>query len=265
MDTRIKRVYQCEDSVDGIFTGIYNAWESRYGHRLIEIREVHSGEEFSNIELFTEYIDVAADSKKAAKVAESIRRKISDYAYEAVVKSALCSRKGKADAIYRFLQLGFHQGAKVMEQLSHPYVLPLFEMDRRVSSEVHNYHQFIRFRELENQILAARFRPENNIISLVAPHFADRFPEENWMLYDEGRRSAVFHRKGYSWILAEEQAFDLEQLNNYSDREESMQRFWKVFVDTIGIKERTNEKLQYNMLPNRYREFMNEVPFKSGK
>ena len=40
-------------------------------------------------------------------------------------------------------------------------------------------------------------------------------------------------------------------------------KLFKRFVDSIAIKERENEKLRLNMLPNRYREFMPEVEYKS--
>ena len=32
-----KVVFQCEDSTDGIFTGIYDAWDSRVGHRNVKL------------------------------------------------------------------------------------------------------------------------------------------------------------------------------------------------------------------------------------
>lgn len=260
-----KRVYQCEDTPDGIFSAIYDAWASRYGHKYIEIRENIPGEDFHDMELFTEYINVPADSNKAGKVAESIRSKISEDAYETVMKSTLSFKRGKADAIYRFLQLGFHAGGTVMEQLSHPYVFPLFEMERRINFEVQHYYGFLRFCELENHILAAKIRPENHILSLLAEHFADRFPEENWMIYDAGRRAAAFHAKGYPWIMADQREIDTELLEHYSEGEKDMQAFWQAFVDAIGIKDRYNEKLQYQMMPNRFREFLREVPYKPRK
>gem|GEM_PF-5421032 len=30
-------IFLCEDSIDGIFTGIYDAWASRYGHKNIKL------------------------------------------------------------------------------------------------------------------------------------------------------------------------------------------------------------------------------------
>ncbi|MFA9466019.1 MAG: TIGR03915 family putative DNA repair protein [Velocimicrobium sp.] len=256
---KLKRVYQCDGTVDGIFTAIYEAWESRYGHADIMIAETTPDME---LELFTEYINIRTDEKKASKVADSIQRKISMYAYELVIKSALSNQAKRSDAIYRFLQLGFAAGSSVSCQLSHPYVTPIFEMERRVNNEMHHYMEFVRFSELENAILLSRIRPENNIITLIAPHFEDRLPEENWMIYDERRSIAAIHRKRYPWILVDGNELNIEEMKHFSGAELDMQLFWKTFVDTIAIKDRSNKKLQSQLLPNRYREFMREVPYK---
>ena len=42
-------VFLCEDSPEGIFTGVYDAWESRLGHNNISL-QIHTGEE--NYDLF---------------------------------------------------------------------------------------------------------------------------------------------------------------------------------------------------------------------
>ena len=44
-------VFECEDSSDGIFTGIYDAWASRLGHANVwlQLQGMHT------LELFTQY------------------------------------------------------------------------------------------------------------------------------------------------------------------------------------------------------------------
>lgn len=259
---RQKRVYLCDGSVDGIFTAIYEAFASRYGHADIAIAEADTG---SNLELFTEYIEIVSDEEKARKVAESIKSKISLRAYEAVIKSALSKYKGKSDAVYRFLQVGYQARAAVLDQLSHPYVFPVFEIERNVNNETHHYLEFVRFSELKSGILVSKIRPENDVLSLIAPHFADRLPEENWIIYDQGRNTAALHRKDFPWMLADGSGIDQRELEEFSEEEHRMQLFWQTFVDTIAIRERANGKLQSQFLPDRYREFMREVPYKKGR
>ena len=59
--------YICENSIDGILTGVYNAYADKHS-----LREIHlTIREPENLSLFTQYIPVETDSKKAAKVAHT--------------------------------------------------------------------------------------------------------------------------------------------------------------------------------------------------
>lgn len=252
-------VYLCDGTPDGIFTGIYDAWESRLGHKKLRLA---IEDEYLEPELFCEYRRVLVDGEKALKVARSIERKLGREAYELVYRSALSGKQGRADDIYRFLLLGFSVGSSVLEQLSHPYVRPLFERNRNVGREYQHYKGFLRFSELANGILFAEIRPANHLLPLLGEHFSDRFSGENWIIYEAGRKQAAFHAKGVPFVFMEalEKEELLEKLGvwEFSEKEEELQKLWQEFVDTIGIKERKNEKLQKQLLPLRYREFMRE-------
>jgi probable DNA metabolism protein len=255
------RVYVCEDSIDGIFTGIYQGWASKYGHEHIRMVEE---ENLGDIELFCDYIIVKSDRDMVMKVARSIKEKISAEAYALVCRSAMSGTVGRADAIYRFLLLGFSMGGAVTENFSHPLVYPLFKMDRNVNNEVHHYLGFLRFSQLKNTVLFARISPVNNIITLIADHFAERLADENWLIYDVNKQTAVIHKRASQWIFTDARDLNLSIIEDYSDEEEKIQLLWQKFVDTIPIESRLNKKLQSQLLPNRYRAFMREVPYKDN-
>lgn len=253
-----KHLYICENSTTGIFTGIYDAWASRYGHENNRILV----EEPENYEFFTKMIYVEPDWEKAEKVKRSIRQKISNDAYITVYHASISQDKEKADVIYRFLILGFAMGKGVMEYLSNPYVSHLYKMELNTKNELFHYEGFLRFVKMGNQILFGRFRPKNDIIFFIADHFADRLPGENWLIYDEGRKKAVVHKAYGRWFVLEKYEINLEKDMNQLEEEDEFLNLWKHFVDSIAIRERTNEKLQLNMMPNRFREFMPEVEYK---
>lgn len=251
-----KKVYICEDSIDGIFTAIYKAWESKAGHNNIKII-VHG--ELQNYELFSEYIEIDTIYELANKVGIAIRNKISEEAYQLCIKAALCEKKEKADNIYRFLLLGFSYGKSVCKAIHDPLVSPIFEMSRNVERESMHYKGFLRFFELKNHILIGEIIPKNDILTLLAPHFSDRFFEENFLILDEKRKKSVVHYAGKGWILTSTDILDREMLEQYTEKELAMQQLWKLFVDTIAIKERKNIPLQMQMLPKKYRKFMKEL------
>ncbi|ROR26366.1 putative DNA metabolism protein [Mobilisporobacter senegalensis] len=250
-----KKIFMCEDSVDGIFTAIYDAWDSRYGHDNVRIQV--QGEEME-LELFSEYIDVGPDEEKIRKVARSIKEKISEEAFDMVCKAAWSHEKNKGDVIYRFLILGFHIGSKVINLHSNDTVIKMFNMNRNVFYETHHFLGFIRFTESKNHILFSKINPKNDILRLIAPHFSDRLNNENFIIYDEKRKSAIVHRSGYPWIFTYANELDVDKLSNLSPEEEEFRALWQTFFDTIGIEERKNYRLQRNNLPKRFRSNMVE-------
>lgn len=256
-----KHLYVCENSTTGIFTGIYDAWAARYGHDNNRILV----EEPLNYEFFTQIIKVEPDMEKAEKVKRSIIKKISMEAYIVVYNASISKDKAKADVIYRFLILGFAMGKKVMDHLSNPYVNHMAKMDLNVKNELFHFEGFLRFMKLGNDILLARFRPENDILLSIAEHFADRLQGENFIIYDERRTKAAVHQKGKDWMVIDNYPLALHADWDQLEEQDEFLNMWKRFVDSIAIKERKNEVLQSNMMPKRFREFMPEVEYKKVK
>ena len=65
-------VFVCEDSLDGILTGVYDAWDSRLGHSGVRLKTADT----DTYELFCEYREVAADMEKAEKVLRTVLRRM---------------------------------------------------------------------------------------------------------------------------------------------------------------------------------------------
>ena len=140
-------VYICEDSLEGILCGVYDAWMSKKGHKNVRLQMNGMFEQ----ELFTEYIQVSAESMKASNVIQTIRNRISESAYEKVYIASLSQDGDKADKIYRFLIYGFHIGKNVMDMLQIPEVFQVFQMCRNVYNENHLLTGFLRFTEIKEK------------------------------------------------------------------------------------------------------------------
>lgn len=256
-----KRIYLCENSIDGIFSAIYQAWSSGLGHSNIKIEEKSEGSSYSNIELFAEYYLAETEVSLSLKVANSVREKISEEAYEMICRVALSDYFGKADLIYRFLILGFAIGCRITEHLSNPVVNQMFRVNKTVWNESHHYLGFLRFSEQEKGLLTSVIHPKNNILTLITPHFADRLPRERFLIYDQNRKLASIYIPDHSWILAQLPESEQVQIGDVITTEDEYQSLWKTFVEHIAIEERINLKLQRNNLPLRFRGDMTE--FKS--
>lgn len=249
-------IFQCEDSLDGILTGVYEAWDSRLGHSRVRLRTKAQ----ENLELFCEYRQVETQLEKAEKVFKTIRRRMGEEAEEAICYAASCRDERKADAIYRMIVLGLSlpDGRKAVNCLQDESVSLVMKLRIKGWHEAHRLMGFVRFEELGNGVLYARIDPVCDVLAMIAPHFADRLQQENWVIHDVGRGKLALHRRDFPWVLADAGELDSEYLKSRSGREEEFQRLWKSFCKSIAIEERKNLRCQRGNLPLRFRPFMTE-------
>ncbi len=246
----MKTIFLCEDTPEGIFTAVYDTWLVKGDFSLRAWKE-------HELELFTEYKEIQTDQEKAIKVARSVKQKLGQSVYGMIFAASLSYEADKADAIYAFLKLGFRKGTAVKEMHGLDEVCRIFELKRNVLNEAHYNKEFLRFQETKENILIARIHPKNQTLPLIAEHFCDRFPEENFVVLDATHDMALFHEKGREWYLAMPGREALEQI--WAHRTDSdYEKLWKTFFKTISIKERENYKCQRTHCALRYRGDMTE-------
>ncbi len=253
-------VFECEDTLDGIFTAVYDAWASRLGHSAVRL-QVRGAD---TMQLFAVYRSVVADGSKAERVARTIQNRMGGETFEKICQAAMAKDADKADAIYRVLVLGLSRGVserdakQVIWQLQDPNVCHVFELSRKVGHEAHRYMGFVRFRELENGVLFSEISSEHHVLSLIGDHFANRFPQENFLIWNRGCGDCLVHRADGVWFIVLDPPSELGKAMQLSEKEEEMQRLWKGFCQSISIRERENRALQRQMLPYRFQKWMTE-------
>jgi len=253
-------VFVCQDSIEGIFTGVYDGWDSRLGHSKVQLGVAG----MDNIELFMNYIFVDSDIEKSYKVTRTICNRMGGEVYGWICQALLSNDKEKANAVYHTIVAGLSlkNGKKIMDYLTHPNVCKVFELSRNVENEVHHYKGFVRFQELCNGVLFSAIKPSNNVLTALAPHFAERLPIENWVIYDEVRKLFAVHEANKRWAIVVGEHINKEMINNLSAHEREFQRLWKGFCNSISIHERENKNLQRQNLPIRFRDNMVEFIIK---
>ena len=68
----------------------------------------------------------------------------------------------------------------------------LYQIARKVSFEINRFQGFVRFQETSDGLLFAAIEPDHDIVSLLAPHFARRFGNQAWVIYDRKRDKGIF-------------------------------------------------------------------------
>lgn len=251
----------CEDSIEGILTGIYEAYAYKKEQGIDSHDRIHvQAGEPQIYRLFTTYERVSTEPEKAAKVTATLQRELGQEAYFFLCMAMSSYEEDKADAVYHTVVSGLmHHDCNVFARLAEVAVHKAFSYARGANNELLHLKGFLRFQELEDGILYAKISPKNHILDFLAPHFADRFPGENFVIFDERRNIFALHAKykmWYSYSLTEEQ-FNEENLV-FSEEEQEYQRLFRHFVDKIAITERENLALQQNNLPLRFRPYMCE-------
>lgn len=259
-------VYICEDTPESIFTAIYNVYEDR--HNLPDTRLLLEKEQTI---LFAEYVEVKPDESKAEKVIRTLFRQFGEEDTHYVFMVLASPSSEKANAVYRTIAYGLQHHVKpghLFDHLADSNVLLAHKLGRHAERECQHLKGFLRFQELENGIMFARIQPKNHLLPELMEHFSDRFPGENFMVYDQGRKLFGLHRAGGDWFqtvamdkktgnTGQEAAWQLDDIP-VSEEEQYYAGLFRHFCQTIAIAERRNTQLQRNLLPLRFRPFMTE-------
>lgn len=234
--------YTYDGSFNGLLTTIYEIYYRRQNPQDI------CSAESSNPPLFFQQEYIACDEDKAARVYDSIDSKISSRALRNVYCAYLSEHPQAGMWIYEYLRLGWKLGPKLDLHLGDERVHRIHQLRRKVKTEQHRLLGLARFQKCQSDIYYAAIEPDHNVAELLAPHFARRLSDQNWIIHDLRRNLAiVFNRK--EWVAT---GFTLEQKLGLEQDEQYYQRLWKQYYDSIAISNRKNPRLQKQCMPERY-------------
>ncbi len=251
-------IYVCEDSLTGIFSGIYEVWKRKM---TAEEAGLEVGDSFER-RLFCEYIFCKAEERKALAVIRMIQKNLGADVYEKISYALLSADRRKAEMVFRAMLEAKKLSRKdrLMEHLGNEAVRAVFGMYRQVANEAHHYKGFVRFRELKNKTLFAKIEPKHAVLPCIAEHFADRFPQENWVIYDKTHEVFLIHEKGKRYYFLQQymcmkgDSGSAQKIaGGFSEEEMDYEALWKGFVQSISVAERENRALQNQNLPLRFR------------
>lgn len=247
-------VYVYDGSFEGILTAVYEAYARRE-----QPDQILPAQNLA-INLLDRYEDIIADQAKCEKIVTAIQTKISQNALDRVSKVFLADIAEPGTLIYRYLSLGFRLGATVDNHLHEDCVFTVHNISRKVGFEVHRFEGLLRFVKTEWGIHYAKLEPDHNIVSQLAPHFAARLSDQDWIIHDLRRGIAVMYNRR-EWIITDQIPEQLitSALTGDGESEEFFQALWREYFQSIAIAERKNIKLQKNHMPARYWKNLTEI------
>ena len=129
------KIYHCEDSLEGIFTAIYNTYED---HCIIRDTMVTTIEE--NL-LFSESVEVIPDPEKTVKVIRTLKRRFGEEDYESLCLALSSPKPEKAQAVYRTIAKGLSEKCPpghLLDAMADTYVNQTFSLARGAGNEYHH-------------------------------------------------------------------------------------------------------------------------------
>jgi len=197
--------------------------------------------------------EIETDIFSAQKVENSIKDSISREALRLVRLCYYSNTENREITILNFLRLGYKKGSSVTNMLADDTVNTITKIARNVSRESGYYMEFLRFSDY-NGALVAIIEPKVFVLPLIAAHYCDRLPSEQFLIYDEVHKHALVHQNGECVIIQ----LDNIELPKACEKEEKYRALWKQFYNTIAIEGRINPKRRMGNMPKRYWKHLTE-------
>ena len=183
----------------------------------------------------------------------SITRRISGEALDLVLLCYYSDKEDRELVILNFLRFGFKIGSSVTDMLANDAVRTITKVAQTVSRESVYFMEFLRFSDY-NGTLVAVIEPKSFVLPMISDHFCDRFPCEQFLIYDKSHNFAFIHINEGNHLI---QLAHLE-LPEPWEKEEGFRALWKQFYNTIAVEGRINHKLRMGNMPKRYWTHMTE-------
>lgn len=246
MPERPALIYCYDGSFDGLLCCVFESYEK-------DELPMDVMPEGASLPLLLPIRTIETNKDCAHRVRRSIPQKMGHQAWDFFRHAFLTCHPQKEWLMLHFLRLGFQYGPSVMSRLTDEMIHPLFAAVQHLENEAHLFRGFVRFSE-SNGALTASIEPKNFVLPLIAHHFCDRYPGEQFLIHDRVHDLALLHQKG-RWAIV-----SVEDLLLPAPDEEEMKfrALWQLYYDTIEIKERHNPRCRMSFVPKRYWNCMTE-------
>lgn len=223
--------------------------------------------------LFAEIHRVVADEEKAGRVERALRGKLSGAAL-ACLSGCLYAESPALDLpLFRYVCKALEAKGSIETNYADPDVRAVTDTYRKVLRERLRMMQFVRFQKTADGTYFSMIAPDYDVLPLIVPHFADRFSEECWLIFDRRRRYGFYyagHRAVRVTFESDAGIFRLPDgrlCDAMCDAgEQAYQELWRTYFKAICIRERLNPRKHRKDLPVRYWKYLTEKqPKRSGE
>ena len=258
-------IYSFNGTIDGLLTAVFEAFA------LHEQPEALLSEG-DPVPLFCDRLyTVPTDTEKAGRVWKGLEKRLPKNAVKMLAVSFLSEMRELNNPLFQYICKVFRQpdGESGIERnFADSDVLTVTNIARKVLHEGQRMKQFIRFQKAKDGTYLAVISPDHNVLPLITDHFADRFNDQPWLIYDAKRHYGFYYDGNGEPVritFADESSVSFNLSNGHlnddvlSDDDHLMQDLWRTYFKAICIRERLNPRKQLQDMPRRYRKYLTEL------
>ena len=197
--------------------------------------------------------DLATPAPDAAPAPVKVPRRF----VEAATLAATHRAPHRWTLLYQLLWRLVHEDRRLLERELDPDVRELHALVRSVKEDVERMKAFVRFRSVGApgaEHFVAWHRPDHDVAALVAPHFADRYPNMQWSIFTpfasahwDGRTVTLDRGVPASAIPSE-------------DTNRAAEALWRAYYAAAFNPARSNPGKLNRDMPSRFRATLPEAP-----
>lgn len=247
-----------DSTFEGFLTAVFEIYEFKYVQPKI-IKKLNIQQN-----LFAEAIEIISDDKKADRVIKKLEKQIDADGIRCLLYSFLSEIEAIEDDLYQVIDYAVQNPTQnILKNFANEAVLKIIKLTKSVGREKHRMEAFIRFELLKDGIYFAKIDPDFDVLTLITPHFKNRYQDQQWIIYDLRRKYGVFYDLKATTIVTLDLDINLMHKNEevFAESEINYQKLWIEYFDHTNIKERKNTKLHVQHVPKRYWKYLTEKRF----
>lgn len=243
-------------SFEGVLTAVFEIYEYKINDPRIVPKDLLNGSLFGHIHY------VESNEEKAKRVYKKLKDKLTPNAFSQIYKTFLSEEKDIENYIYRYIAYVLANKQSVENNFSHPDVLMLQQMSRKVHREKHRMEAFVRFQLSKDGLYYCLIQPDFNVLPLISNHFEKRYADQRWLIYDSRRKYGLYYDLEKVEEINMQFSEDINNKNSLQniidEKEELYQKLWQQYFSSVNIAARKNMKLHIQHMPKRYWRWLTE-------
>jgi probable DNA metabolism protein len=245
-------VFETDGSFEGLLCAIFKAYSNGRTPDAIEAscREQR--------QLFDQYMIIATDPSTASRVWKKLKEYMGGKRRQTLFHAYLSGHPGLETLIYRRIAdvIAGYRNPAAQRDLS--TAIQIDKLSQKVRREAHRMKGFIRFRHIDDHRYLALIAPRYDVLPLIRQHFASRFADQKWIIYDTVRNYGICYDLQHTRELQVDKAAIISAASNESSDEQLTRTRWRRYYDAVNIQQRNNPKLHVRQLPRRYWQYLPE-------